>query len=165
MAIISSPGVSISLDDQSQYGSSGQGTVPLIILATQSNKSNVSATGYASGTVAANAGKLTLLSSQRELVEQFGRPYFKVVDGTPIHGAETNEYGLLTAYSYLGIANRAYVLRADIDLAQIYTNKEVAKEHMKLLDDCACAGDHHALAHRLHRSNMFSQPQMVKIFQ
>jgi len=119
MAIISSPGVSISLDDQSQYGSSGQGTVPLIILATQSNKLNVSATGYASGTIAANAGKLTLLSSQRELVEQFGRPYFKVIDGTPVHGAETNEYGLLTAYSYLGIANRAYVLRADIDLAQL----------------------------------------------
>jgi hypothetical protein len=119
MATLVSPGVSISVTDESQYGSSGQGTVPLIILATQTNKTNVSGTGYAEGTMPANAGKPYLLTSQRELVELFGRPQFKVVDGTPVHGAETNEYGLLTAYSYLGIANRAYVLRANIDLAQV----------------------------------------------
>jgi len=119
MPTLVSPGVSISVTDESQYGSAGQGTVPLIILATQSNKVNVSATGYATGTTPAMAGKLNLLTSQRELVEQFGQPQFKVIDGTPIHGAETNEYGLLAAYSYLGLANRAYVLRADIDLAQL----------------------------------------------
>ncbi len=119
MATLVSPGVAVSVTDESQYGSAGQGTVPLIILATQTNKTNLSATGYAQGTVPANAGKPYLLTSQRELVELFGQPQFKVVDGTPIHGAETNEYGLLAAYSYLGIANRAYVLRADIDLAQL----------------------------------------------
>jgi hypothetical protein len=119
MATLVSPGVAVSVTDESQYGSAGQGTVPLIILATETNKSNVSASGYAEGTVAANAAKPYLLTSQRELVELFGRPQFMVVDGTPIHGAETNEYGLLAAYSYLGLANRAYVLRADIDLAQV----------------------------------------------
>jgi hypothetical protein len=119
MPTLVSPGVSISVTDESQYGSAGQGTVPLIILATQTNKVNVSATGYAPGTQPVNAGKLNLLTSQRELVEQFGQPQFKVIDGTPVHGAETNEYGLLAAYSYLGLANRAYVLRADIDLAQL----------------------------------------------
>ena len=119
MATLVSPGVAVSVTDESQYGSAGQGTVPLIILATQSNKTNLSATGYAQGTIPANAGKPYLLTSQRELVELFGQPQFSVIDGTPIHGAETNEYGLLAAYSYLGIANRAYVLRADIDLAQL----------------------------------------------
>ena len=119
MATLVSPGVAVSVTDESQYGSAGQGTVPLIILATETNKTNLSASGYAQGTIPANAGKPYLLTSQRELVELFGQPQFKVVDGTPIHGAETNEYGLLAAYSYLGIANRAYVLRADIDLAQL----------------------------------------------
>lgn len=119
MATLVSPGVSVSVVDESQYGSAGQGTVPLIILATQSNKPNLSASGYAEGTMPSNAGKPYLLTSQRELVELFGQPQFQVIDGTPVHGAETNEYGLLAAYSYLGLANRAYVLRADIDLAQL----------------------------------------------
>lgn len=129
MATLVSPGVSVSVTDESQYGSAGQGTVPLIILATETNKTNLSATGYAEGTMPANAGKPYLLTSQRELVELFGQPQFKVVDGTPVHGAETNEYGLLAAYSYLGLANRAYVLRANIDLAQLEpTNNEPAGE-------------------------------------
>jgi len=119
MATLVSPGVAVSVTDDSQYGGAGQGTVPLIILATQTNKTNLSGTGYAQGTIPANAGKPYLLTSQRELVEIFGQPQFKTIDGTPIHGAETNEYGLLAAYSYLGLANRAYVLRADIDLAQL----------------------------------------------
>jgi hypothetical protein len=119
MATLVSPGVAVSVTDESQYGSAGQGTVPLIILATDTNKKNLSATGYAQGTTPANAGKPYLLTSQRELVELFGQPQFKVIDGTPIHGAETNEYGLMAAYSYLGLANRAYVLRANIDLAQL----------------------------------------------
>ena len=119
MATLVSPGVAVSVTDESQYGSAGQGTVPLIILATESNKTNVSGTGYATGTQPVNAGKPYLLTSQRELVEQFGQPQFKVIDGTPVHGAETNEYGLMAAYSFLGLANRAYVLRADLDLAQL----------------------------------------------
>lgn len=116
---LTSPGVEVSIIDQSQYGSAGQGTVPLIILATQSNKDNVSGTGYATGTIPANANTPYLLTSQRELVELFGQPKFKTVNGTAVHGSELNEYGLMAAYSYLGLANRAYVLRADIDLLQL----------------------------------------------
>lgn len=116
---LTSPGVEISIIDQSQFGSAGQGTVPLIILATQSNKDNVSGTGFATGTIPANANSPYLLTSQRELVELFGQPKFKTVNGTAVHGSEVNEYGLMAAYSYLGLANRAYVLRADIDLLQL----------------------------------------------
>ena len=116
---LTSPGVEVSIIDQSQYGAAGQGTVPLIILATQSNKDNVSGTGFAEGTIPANANSPYLLTSQRELVELFGQPKFKTVNGTAVHGAEVNEYGLMAAYSYLGLANRTYVLRADIDLLQL----------------------------------------------
>jgi hypothetical protein len=119
MANLVSPGVAVSVIDESAYGAGSQGTVPLIILATKSNKGNVSGSGYAEGTIPANANKPYLLTSQRELVEKFGVPEFTVVDGTPIHGSEVNEYGLLAAYSFLGLANRAYVLRGDIDLAQL----------------------------------------------
>ena len=119
MPTLVSPGVAVSITDESQYGSAGPGTVPLIILATETNKINVNGDNYAAGTTPANAGKVTLLTSQRDLVEMFGTPVFKSVNNTPIHGDETNEYGLMAAYSYLGLSNRAYVLRADIDLAEL----------------------------------------------
>jgi len=119
MANLVSPGVAVSVIDESAYGSGSQGTVPLIILATESNKPNVSGSGYAEGTMPSNANKPYLLTSQRELIEKFGAPMFTVVDGTPVHGSEVNEYGLMAAYSFLGLANRAYVLRADVDLSQL----------------------------------------------
>ena len=119
MASLTSPGVAVSVIDESAYGSGSQGTVPLIILATHSNKANISASGVAEGTDPANANKPYLLTSQRELVEKFGAPKFEVVDGTPVHGSEVNEYGLMAAYSYLGLANRVYTLRADVDLGQL----------------------------------------------
>jgi hypothetical protein len=119
MATLVSPGVAVSVTDQSAYGSNGQGTIPLIILATKSNKTNISGSGYAKGTTKSQANIPYLLTSQRELVELFGAPHFDVIDGTPVNASETNEYGLMAAYSYLGLANQAWVLRADIDLAQL----------------------------------------------
>ncbi len=61
-----------------------------------------------------------LISSQRELTETFGDPKFYTdASGNSLHGYELNEYGLQAAYSFLGIANRAYLLRADIDLSEL----------------------------------------------
>jgi hypothetical protein len=61
-----------------------------------------------------------LIDSQRDLAATFGNPFFyKTTAGTPINGYELNEYGLLAAYSALGVTNRAYVQRADIDLAEL----------------------------------------------
>ena len=74
----------------------------------------------AAGTLAANANKTYLITSQRDLSATFGTPYFyKTTAGTPINGYELNEYGLLAAYSLLGITNRCYILRADIDLGSL----------------------------------------------
>ncbi len=119
MATLASPGVSVSVIDESFYGSAGAGTVPLIIVATGTNKAHVSGTGTASGTTATKAKAPQLVTSQRELIQTFGTPYFKSVSGTAQHGYETNEYGLLAAYSYLGSANRAYVVRADVNTTEL----------------------------------------------
>ena len=117
--VLVSPGVSVSVIDESFYASSGPGTVPLIVIATQQDKTDPSGTAVAEGTLKDNAGKLYLATSQRELTQYFGNPNFVSIGGTSRHAYELNEYGLLAGHSYLGIANRAYFLRADIDLAEL----------------------------------------------
>lgn len=119
MALVS-PGVQVSVIDESFYTPAEPGTTPIIFVATKENKTNPGGTGIATGTLAANAGKVYLVSSQRELAETFGDPVFYTdANNNPIHGGEQNEYGLQAAYSFLGVANRAYVVRADVDLAAI----------------------------------------------
>ena len=119
MALVS-PGVDVQVIDESFYTPAEPGTVPIIFVATGENKLNGAGTGIAPGTTKANAGKPYLLTSQRELVDTFGDPTFYVDNNNnPIHGGEQNEYGLQAAYSYLGVSNRAYVVRADIDLGAL----------------------------------------------
>lgn len=119
MATLVSPGVAVSVIDDSIYAAAGQGTVPLIVLATEQDKTVPGGASIASKTTQATAGYPVLLSSQRELSQLFGTPTFKSLNGTPQHGHELNEYGLLAAHSYLGVANSAYVIRADIDLGSL----------------------------------------------
>ena len=120
MAQLSSPGVSVTVIDESFYTPAAPGTVPLIIVASQANKQNSSGTGIAPGTVPANAGKVYLLTSQMDLGNTFGIPYFQTdAENNPVHAGELNEYGLQAAYSFLGVSGRAYVVRADIDTKQL----------------------------------------------
>ena len=119
MATLVSPGVSISVSDESFYAAAGAGSVPLIVIATAQDKKAPDGTSTASYTTSAKAGKLYQITSQRELLQNYGNPVFKTSGSTPLHGGEQNEYGLMAAYSFLGIANRAYVLRADIDLDEL----------------------------------------------
>lgn len=117
---LQSPGVQVTVTDESFYTPADGGTTPLIVVATAQDKQNASATGIAQGTLAANVGKVYRVSSQRELVDFFGTPIFKqTVSGSPRHADEQNEYGLQAAYSFLGVANSAYVVRADIDLNEL----------------------------------------------
>ena len=119
MALIS-PGVEITVIDESQYIPAATNSVPYILLATAQNKASAAGVGVAPGTLAANANKIYLITSQRDLAATFGNPFFyKTTTGTPINGYELNEYGLLAAYSALGVSNRCYVQRADIDLAEL----------------------------------------------
>ena len=117
---LTSPGVEVQIIDQSQYLPAPTNSVPLVVLATAQNKADASGTGVAVATTAANANKLFQVTSQRDLVNLYGTPFFyTTTNGTPIQGYELNEYGLLAAYSTLGVTNRCYVLRADIDLASL----------------------------------------------
>lgn len=119
MALIS-PGVEVSIIDQSNYLPSATTSIPFILLATAQNKVSATGTGVATGTLSTNANQVYLSTSQRDLVSNFGNPFFyKTTTGTPINGYELNEYGLLAAYSVLGVTNQAYILRADVDLAEL----------------------------------------------
>lgn len=119
MALVS-PGVEVSVVDQSQYLPAPTNSVPYILIATAQDKTSGTSTSTASGTTAANANKVNLVTSQRELVTLYGNPtFYNTSAGTPINGYELNEYGLLAAYSVLGISNRAYVQRVDVDMAQL----------------------------------------------
>jgi hypothetical protein len=117
MALVS-PGQQITVTDESQYISNAIGTVPLLIMATAQDKTINGTT--ATGTTKANAGKLQIFGSQRDLTTAMGTPTFQQSNaGTPLHGDELNEYGLLTAYSALGVTNQVYAIRADVDLNEI----------------------------------------------
>jgi hypothetical protein len=115
-----SPGVQVTVVDQSQYLPAATNSVPLMVIATAANKLSSDGTGIAPGTLAVNADKLFLATSQRALLANYGVPFFyQTTNGTPINGYELNEYGLLAAYSALGVTNQCYVIRADIDLAAL----------------------------------------------
>ncbi len=117
---LQSPGVQVTVIDESFYTPAEPGTTPLIVVATAQDKTNGAGTGTALGTTAANAGKAFKITSQRELTETFGVPFFeKTASATPVHGSERNEYGLLTAYSLLGVSNAAFIVRADVDLDEL----------------------------------------------
>ena len=124
MATLVSPGVNVSVISEDFFVSSGPGTVPLIFIATKQDKVAADGVTLAEGTTKENAGKLNLITSQGELINTFGTPDFNFIQGTAQHGYELNEYGLLAAHSYLGIANRAYVVRGDIDLAELEPQDE-----------------------------------------
>lgn len=117
---LTSPGVEVTIVDESQYIPAATNSVPYILMATAQNKASAAGTGVAPGTLAANANKVYLITSQRDLAATYGNPFFyKTTAGTPINGYELNEYGLLAAYSALGVSNRVYVQRVDIDLTQL----------------------------------------------
>jgi hypothetical protein len=117
---LTSPGVEVTVIDESFYTSAEPGSVPLIVVATAENKLNGGGTAVAAGTLASNATNVYRISSQRELVETFGVPFFeKTATNNPVHGGERNEYGLLAAYSLLGATNSAFIMRANVDLNEL----------------------------------------------
>jgi hypothetical protein len=120
MAQLSSPGVSVSVIDESFYTPAAAGTVPLFIVASEQDRQNGAGTGIAPGTTKAKAGEVYLLTSQKDLSDTFGVPKFYTdASNNPIHAGEQNEYGLEAAYSFLGVSNRAYVVRADLDVGSL----------------------------------------------
>lgn len=113
---LTSPGVEVNILDETYTQSADAGTVPLIVIATASNKLTPSGSAIAPYTTTAKAGALFDATSQRDLLANFGNPLFWSSQGTPLHGYELNEFGLHAAWQTVGTQSRAYVLRAGIDL-------------------------------------------------
>lgn len=119
MALVS-PGVQVSVTDQSNYSPNALGSVAYILLATAQDKVAPGGSSIAAGTLAENADKVYNITSQRDLVTTYGSPIFKTTaSGAAINADEQNEYGLLAAYSLLGVSNTVYVQRANVDLGKI----------------------------------------------
>jgi hypothetical protein len=118
MALVS-PGVQVSIIDESVYAPTAVGTVPYILIATAENKTQPGSSALAVGTLAENADKVYNITSQRDLVTTFGSPIFENVDNVPVNGGELNEYGLMAAYSALAVCNSAYVQRANVNLSNL----------------------------------------------
>ena len=91
MASLISPGVAVTVIDESFYTPAEPGTTPLIVVATAENKMNAAGTATAAGTLKANAGKAFKITSQKDLIDTFGVPFFeKTATNNPIHGGERN---------------------------------------------------------------------------
>lgn len=119
MALVS-PGVQVTVTDQSNYSPNSVGSVAYILLATAQDKVAPGGTSIAAGTLAENAGKIYNITSQRDLVTTFGTPtFYTTASGAAINGDERNEYGLMAAYSLLGVSNTVYVQRADVNMASL----------------------------------------------
>ena len=118
MANMLSPGVTLPLTDNTAVSSGSGATTPLIILATAQDKLNTSNV-VAQYTTSANAGQLILETSQRSLLNDFGKPSYDIVEGTAVFNSEQNEHGLMVCYEALSVADSCYVMRANIDLGEL----------------------------------------------
>lgn len=115
MATLVSPGVSVTVVDQSFYIPASAPTVPLIFIATRANK--LQPDNVSSATATTENGVVRTVTSIGQSVQLYGVPYFwKDSSGNQYNGDVRNEYGLFALNQFLGIGNLAYVVRANIDL-------------------------------------------------
>ena len=87
------PFVQVSINNQTIYSEPSPRTIPLFVVSTRANKTTPDGSGIAPGTQ--ESGVLRLVSSQRELIQNYGNPVFVTSEGDPVPGDETNEYQLL----------------------------------------------------------------------
>lgn len=119
MASLVSPGVITQLVDESMFVPSTATTVPLIFIATQQEKRQLDGVQLALGTVESNT--VRTVTSLRQSLELYGVPSFlRNQAGKDLHGDARNEVGLVALNRFLGIGDLAYVVRANVNLADNY---------------------------------------------
>jgi hypothetical protein len=125
MATLVSPGVSVTVTDQSYFVPASAPTVPLIVLATRENKYTDSTnTTLAPGTQ--EYGVVRTITSLSQSQSTYGIPYFQTTNGQPNHGDARNEYGLAALNMALGQLSQAYVIRANVNLDDNFTDIQTA---------------------------------------
>jgi hypothetical protein len=114
MATLVSPGTSVSVTDESMFIPASASTVPLLFVATGSEKLQTDGTA-AAGTYEHDI--VRTVTSITQSMRLYGVPSFlRDANSNPHHGDCRNEYGLLALNQFLGIGNKAYVVRANVNL-------------------------------------------------
>jgi hypothetical protein len=115
MPTLVSPGVTVPVIDDSFYIPVSAPTVPLFFVATRGGK--VQPNGITPAAGSNEHSVVRTVTSLGQSVQLYGVPYFwQDASGQAYHGDARNEYGLFALNQYLGVGNRAYVVRANVDL-------------------------------------------------
>jgi len=117
MATLVSAGVSVTVTDESFFIPAAAPTVPLIFIATADQKLQPDGVSPAEGTYEHDV--VRTVTSLNASVQLYGFPNFLRDSTDPTmqyHGDARNEYGLFALNQYLGVGNRAYVIRANVNL-------------------------------------------------
>lgn len=115
MANLVSPGVSVTVTDESMFIPAAASTVPLFFIATADEKTRIDGVTPAAGTYEYDT--VRTITSVKQSLDLFGVPRF-IEDsaGNQHHGDARNEYGLFAINQFLGVGNLAYVVRANVNL-------------------------------------------------
>lgn len=114
MSTLVSPGVSVTVSDESFFIPASAPTVPLFFVATRKDKYQPNGITPAAGT--SEHSVVRTVTSLGQSIQLYGVPYFwNDMGGNEYHGDARNEYGLFAVNQFLGLGNRAYVVRANID--------------------------------------------------
>lgn len=114
MATQVSPGTVVPVTDESMFIPASASTVPLLFVATGSEKLQTDGTA-AAGTYEHDI--VRTVTSITQSMKLYGVPSFlRDANSKPHHGDCRNEYGLLALNQYLGIGSKAYVVRANVNL-------------------------------------------------
>jgi hypothetical protein len=118
MALVS-PGVSVSVTNESFIIPNASPTVPLFFIATKANKTKFNGSVPNDTTVAVGtleSGVVRTVTSLAQSIDLYGYPDFRSTPSGQLHGDCRNEYGLFALNQFLSVGNRAYVVRANVDL-------------------------------------------------
>ncbi len=111
-----SPGVSVTITDESFFIPAAAGTVPVFFIATADEKLQPDNLTPAAGTFESNV--IRTVTSLKQSTQLYGIPKFLTdTNGNQLHGDARNEYGLFALNQYLGLGNLAYVIRANVNLS------------------------------------------------
>ena len=115
MATLVSPGVSVTVTDESFFIPAASPTVPLFFIATADEKKQPDGVTDAAGTF--ESGVVRTVTSQTQVLELYGIPRFlEDSAGNQFNGDARNEYGLFAAWQFMAQGTRAYIVRANVNL-------------------------------------------------
>lgn len=114
MAILVSPGTSVTIIDETFYVPAQATTVPVIFGVTADRKNQANGTDPALGTYESNV--LRAVTSVGQSLALYGIPkFYNDSLGNALHGDCRNEVGLATMNYFLGIGSLAYFIRANVN--------------------------------------------------